>query len=70
MSYALQEVLNRGSGSLNQPRISTRTSFPMAAKTGTNDPNNSTWVVGYTAGWRRPPGSATHSAAKTGRAAT
>ena len=50
VSYALQEVLNRGSGSLIQPRISTRTSFPIAAKTGTNDPNNSTWVVGYTSG--------------------
>ena len=24
--------------------------FPVAAKTGTNDPNNSTWVVGYTSG--------------------
>ncbi|MET3921925.1 transglycosylase domain-containing protein [Arthrobacter sp. UYEF20] len=50
VSYALQEVLNRGSGSLIQPRISTRTTFPIAAKTGTNDPNNSTWVVGYTSG--------------------
>ncbi|HSL36433.1 MAG TPA: transglycosylase domain-containing protein [Arthrobacter sp.] len=50
VSYALQEVLNRGSGSLIKPRISTRTSFPIAAKTGTNDPNNSTWVVGYTSG--------------------
>ena len=50
VSFALQEVLNRGSGSLIQPRISTRTSFPIAAKTGTNDPNNSTWVVGYTSG--------------------
>ena len=50
VSYALQEVLNRGSGSLIQPRISTRTSFPVAAKTGTNDPNNSTWVVGFTSG--------------------
>jgi membrane peptidoglycan carboxypeptidase len=50
VSFALQEVLNRGSGSLIKPRISTRTSFPIAAKTGTNDPNNSTWVVGYTSG--------------------
>ena len=50
VTYALQEVLNRGSGSLIQPRISTRTSFPIAAKTGTNDPNNSTWVVGFTSG--------------------
>ncbi|MCB5291322.1 transglycosylase domain-containing protein [Arthrobacter sp. SO3] len=50
VTAALQEVLNRGSGSLIQPRISTRTSFPIAAKTGTNDPNNSTWVVGFTSG--------------------
>lgn len=50
VSYALQEVLNRGSGSLIRPRISTRTSFPVAAKTGTNDTNNSTWVVGFTSG--------------------
>jgi membrane peptidoglycan carboxypeptidase len=46
----MQEVLNRGSGSLIQPRISTKTSFPIAAKTGTNDTNGSTWVVGYTTG--------------------
>ncbi|MEC5189822.1 MULTISPECIES: transglycosylase domain-containing protein [unclassified Arthrobacter] len=50
VTAALQEVLNRGSGSLIKPRISTRTTFPIAAKTGTNDPNNSTWVVGYTKG--------------------
>jgi membrane peptidoglycan carboxypeptidase len=50
VAYAMQEVLNRGSGSLIQPRISTRTSFPIAAKTGTNDTNGSTWVVGYTTG--------------------
>ncbi|HEX9088816.1 MAG TPA: transglycosylase domain-containing protein, partial [Arthrobacter sp.] len=50
VTAALQEVLNRGSGSLIKPRISTRTSFPIAAKTGTNDPNNSTWVVGFTSG--------------------
>lgn len=48
--YAMQEVLNQGSGSLIQPRISTKTSFPIAAKTGTNDSNGSTWVVGYTSG--------------------
>ncbi|MGZ4661068.1 MAG: transglycosylase domain-containing protein [Arthrobacter sp.] len=50
VAYAMQEVLNRGSGSLIQPRISTRTSFPIAAKTGTNDTNGSTWVAGYTTG--------------------
>ena len=42
--------MNRGSGSLIQPRISTRTNFPIAAKTGTNDNNSSTWVAGYTSG--------------------
>jgi membrane peptidoglycan carboxypeptidase len=50
VNYALQEVLNRGSGSLIQPRISTRTSFPIAAKTGTSNNNGSTWVVGHTTG--------------------
>ncbi len=50
VAYAMQEVLNRGSGSLIQPRISTRTTFPIAAKTGTNDNNSSTWVAGYTKG--------------------
>ncbi|MDQ0632568.1 membrane peptidoglycan carboxypeptidase [Arthrobacter pascens] len=50
VNYALQEVLNRGSGSLIQPRISTKTSFPIAAKTGTSNYNESTWVVGFTTG--------------------
>ncbi|XAS66861.1 transglycosylase domain-containing protein [Micrococcaceae bacterium Sec5.7] len=50
VAYAMQEVLNQGSGSLIQPRISTKTNFPIAAKTGTNDSNGSTWVVGYTSG--------------------
>jgi membrane peptidoglycan carboxypeptidase len=50
VAYAMQEVLNRGSGSLIVPRISTRTTFPIAAKTGTNDNNSSTWVAGYTKG--------------------
>lgn len=50
VNYALQEVLNRGSGSLIQPRISTRTNFPIAAKTGTSNYNESTWVVGHTTG--------------------
>jgi len=50
VNYALQEVLNRGSGSLIQPRISTRTSFPIGAKTGTSNMNESTWVVGHTTG--------------------
>lgn len=50
VNFALQEVLNRGSGSLIQPRISTRTNFPIAAKTGTSNMNESTWVVGHTTG--------------------
>jgi len=50
VNYALQEVLNRGSGALIQPRISTRTSFPIGAKTGTSNNNGSTWVVGHTSG--------------------
>ena len=50
VNYALQEVLNEGSGSLIQPRISTKTSFPIAAKTGTSNNNGSTWVVGHTTG--------------------
>ncbi|MET3810211.1 transglycosylase domain-containing protein [Arthrobacter sp. UYEF3] len=50
VNYALQEVLNKGSGSLIRPRISTRTSFPIAGKTGTSNNNGSTWVVGHTSG--------------------
>ncbi|PNI09331.1 glycosyl transferase [Arthrobacter sp. AFG7.2] len=50
VNYALQEVLNRGSGALIQPRISTRTDFPIGAKTGTSNNNESTWVVGHTTG--------------------
>jgi membrane peptidoglycan carboxypeptidase len=50
VNYALQEVMNVGSGSLIQPRLSTRTNFPVAAKTGTSNMNESTWVVGHTTG--------------------
>ncbi|HET8878364.1 MAG TPA: transglycosylase domain-containing protein [Arthrobacter sp.] len=50
VNYALQEVLNKGSGSLIRPRISTRTDFPIGAKTGTSNNNGSTWVVGHTTG--------------------
>ncbi len=50
VSKGLQEVLNKGSGFWIQPRISTSTTFPVAAKTGTNNSNGSTWVVGYTTG--------------------
>ena len=50
VAYAMQEVLNAGSGSLIRPALSTQSNFPVAAKTGTNDTNGSTWVVGYTTG--------------------
>ncbi|MEE2568692.1 transglycosylase domain-containing protein [Pseudarthrobacter sp. J64] len=50
VAYGMQEVMNTGSGSLIRPRLSTTTAFPIAAKTGTNDTNGSTWVVGYTTG--------------------
>ncbi|UVJ38863.1 transglycosylase domain-containing protein [Arthrobacter sp. CJ23] len=50
VAYAMQEVLNGGSGSLIRPALSTKNNFPVAAKTGTNDNNSSTWVVGYTTG--------------------
>lgn len=50
VNYALQEVMNVGSGSLIQPRLSTNTNFPVAAKTGTSNMNESTWVVGHTTG--------------------
>ncbi|TDT86220.1 membrane peptidoglycan carboxypeptidase [Arthrobacter sp. AG258] len=50
VNYALQEVMNRGSGSLIQPRLSTKTSFPIGAKTGTSNLQGSTWVVGHTTG--------------------
>ncbi|WP_035760940.1 transglycosylase domain-containing protein [Paenarthrobacter nicotinovorans] len=50
VAYAMQEVLNAGSGSLIRPSLSTKGNFPVAAKTGTNDSNGSTWVVGYTTG--------------------
>ncbi|OFI37183.1 glycosyl transferase [Arthrobacter sp. SW1] len=50
VNKALQTVLNEGSGYWIKPRISTSTNFPIAAKTGTNNSNGSTWVVGYTTG--------------------
>ncbi|MFJ3958597.1 transglycosylase domain-containing protein [Arthrobacter sp. NPDC090010] len=42
----LQDVLSKGSGLL----IPDKLSAPAAAKTGTNQFNNQTWVVGYTRG--------------------
>lgn len=44
----LQDVLKRGSGVYIAPKV--QNLFPTAAKTGTNNINGSTWVVGYTTG--------------------
>ncbi|WP_416416990.1 transglycosylase domain-containing protein [Paenarthrobacter aromaticivorans] len=49
VAYAMGKVLDEGSGSLIRPALNSR-NFPVAAKTGTNDSNGSTWVVGYTTG--------------------
>ena len=44
----LQDVLKRGSGIYIQPKV--QDLFPTAAKTGTNNSNGSTLVVGFTTG--------------------
>jgi membrane carboxypeptidase/penicillin-binding protein len=44
----LQDVLKHGSGVYIAPKV--QDLFPTAAKTGTNNANGSTWVVGYTTG--------------------
>ncbi|WP_017199029.1 MULTISPECIES: transglycosylase domain-containing protein [Micrococcaceae] len=49
VAYAMGKVLDEGSGSLIRPALNSK-NFPVAAKTGTNDTNGSTWVVGYTSG--------------------
>ncbi len=49
VAYAMGKVLDEGSGSLIRPALNSK-NFPVAAKTGTNDSNGSTWVVGYTTG--------------------
>jgi membrane peptidoglycan carboxypeptidase len=49
VAYAMGKVLDQGSGSLIRPALNSK-NFPVAAKTGTNDSNGSTWVVGYTTG--------------------
>ncbi|MEH0108196.1 transglycosylase domain-containing protein [Tersicoccus sp. MR15.9] len=46
VTNVLQDVLTKGSGLL----IPQKLSVPAAAKTGTNQFNNQTWVVGYTRG--------------------
>jgi membrane peptidoglycan carboxypeptidase len=65
VNYALQEVLNRGSGSLIQPRMSTRTSFPIGPTT-TVPPGLSATPLA----WPPLPGSVTRWAPKAGPART
>ncbi|MHC6222261.1 transglycosylase domain-containing protein [Arthrobacter sp. MMS24-S77] len=48
VNAVLQDVLKRGSGIYIEPKV--QALFPTAAKTGTNNSNGSTWVVGYTTG--------------------
>jgi membrane peptidoglycan carboxypeptidase len=48
VNSVLQDVLKVGSGIYINPKISSR--FPVAAKTGTNNNNGASWVVGYTTG--------------------
>ncbi|WAH95694.1 transglycosylase domain-containing protein [Arthrobacter sp. MMS18-M83] len=48
VNSVLQDVLKRGSGIYIQPKV--QDLFPTAAKTGTNNSNGSTWVVGFTTG--------------------
>ncbi|MCA4135698.1 transglycosylase domain-containing protein [Arthrobacter sp. M4] len=48
VNAVLQDVLKVGSGFWINPKV--HTVVPTAAKTGTNNLNNSTWVVGYTTG--------------------
>jgi membrane peptidoglycan carboxypeptidase len=48
VTSVLQDVLKVGSGIHINPKISGR--LPVAAKTGTNNSNGASWVVGYTSG--------------------
>lgn len=48
VNAVLQDVLKHGSGIYIEPKV--QALFPTAAKTGTNNSNGSTWVVGYTTG--------------------
>ncbi|GAB4098238.1 transglycosylase domain-containing protein [Sinomonas halotolerans] len=47
VNWVLQDVLKKGSGSWN---YIPKPSVPAAAKTGTNNNNSQTWMVGYTTG--------------------
>lgn len=48
VNKALQDMLNKGSGIYINPKVQSR--VPVAAKTGTNNSNSATWVLGYTTG--------------------
>jgi membrane carboxypeptidase/penicillin-binding protein len=48
VNSVLQDVMKKGSGVHIEPKI--KSGIPIAAKTGTNNSNGATWVVGYTTG--------------------
>jgi membrane peptidoglycan carboxypeptidase len=48
VNAVLQDVLKKGSGVYINPKVQSR--VPVAAKTGTNNSNGATWVLGYTTG--------------------
>lgn len=48
VNSVLQDVMKKGSGVHIKPKI--KSGIPIAAKTGTNNTNGATWVVGYTTG--------------------
>jgi membrane carboxypeptidase/penicillin-binding protein len=48
VNAVLQDVLKKGSGVYINPKVQSR--VRVAAKTGTNNSNGATWVLGYTTG--------------------
>ncbi|MFE4836290.1 transglycosylase domain-containing protein [Arthrobacter sp. NPDC056691] len=48
VNSVLQDVLKKGSGIYINPKVQGK--VPVAAKTGTNNSNGATWVLGYTSG--------------------
>ncbi len=48
VNKALQDMLTKGSGIYISPKV--QRTVPAAAKTGTNNSNGATWVLGYTTG--------------------